>query len=124
MSDLPNPVSRTEDYLAAIAGEAVELPEYPVSRIEEYLAKIAGESVDVPEYPVSRIEEYLAYIAENGGVVEPIPLTITENGTYTAPTGQAYTPVVANVSIGGETEVWTFTLTDDSVVEKEVTVVD
>lgn len=122
MSDLPNPVSRTEDYLAAIAGEAVELPEYPISRIEEYLAKIAGEAVEVPDYPISRIEEYLAYIAEHRGV-EPIPLTITENGTYTAPTGKAYTPVVANVS-SGETEVWTFTLTDDSVVEKEVTVVD
>lgn len=32
------------------------------------------------------------------GSVRRVPLTITENGTYTAPVGQAYSPVVANVA--------------------------
>lgn len=27
-----------------------------------------------------------------------VPLTITENGTYTAPMGTAYSPVIANVA--------------------------
>lgn len=41
-----------------------------------------------------------------GGTVEPTeievePLSVTTNGTYTAPTGKAYTPVTVNVSGGG-----------------------
>lgn len=41
-----------------------------------------------------------------GGTVEPIeidvePLSVTQNGTYTAPTGTAYSPVTVNVSGGG-----------------------
>lgn len=30
--------------------------------------------------------------------IRRVPLTITENGTYNAPVGQAYSPVVANVA--------------------------
>lgn len=33
--------------------------------------------------------------------IETEPLTVTENGVYTAPTGKAYTPVTVNVSGGG-----------------------
>lgn len=41
-----------------------------------------------------------------GGTVEPIeidvvPLSVTTNGTYTAPSGTAYSPVTVNVSGGG-----------------------
>ena len=41
-----------------------------------------------------------------GGTVEPVeievePLSVTTNGTYTAPTGKAYSPVTVNVSGGG-----------------------
>lgn len=32
------------------------------------------------------------------------PLSVTQNGTYTAPTGTAYSPVTVNVSGGGEVE--------------------
>lgn len=39
------------------------------------------------------------------------PLSVTQNGTYTAPTGKAYSPVTVNVSGGGglvyETGTWT-----------------
>lgn len=30
--------------------------------------------------------------------IRRVPLTITENGTYTAPMGTAYSPVIANVA--------------------------
>ena len=36
-----------------------------------------------------------------GGGVTVEPLSVTENATYTAPTGKAYSPVTVNVSGGG-----------------------
>ncbi len=36
-----------------------------------------------------------------GGSVTVEPLSVTENGTYTAPTGKAYSPVTVNVPTGG-----------------------
>lgn len=46
----------------------MSLPERPESRSEQYLAKIAGGEGDLPARPESRIEQYLDYIAENGGL--------------------------------------------------------
>lgn len=51
-----------------------------------------------------------------GGTVEPTeievePLSVTTNGTYTAPTGKAYSPVTVNVSGGGSSDAVTGTLT-------------
>lgn len=96
------PLSRTEQFLSRAAGESTELPERPLSRLETYLAKIAGENVELPERPLSRLEQYLDYIANNGGgggggdiTVES--LSATENTTYTAPSGKAYSPVTVNV---------------------------
>lgn len=43
-----------------------ELPE-PKSRKESYLAKAAGMDVTIPEKPESRLEQYLDAIAEGGG---------------------------------------------------------
>ncbi len=37
----------------------------------------------------------------SGGGVTVEPLSVTANGTYTAPTGKAYTPVTVNVAGGG-----------------------
>lgn len=34
-----------------------------------------------------------------GGSVDVVPLSVTENGTYTAPSGQAYSPVNVNIPI-------------------------
>ena len=58
--------------------------------------------------PISRIEKYLAQIAENtagggggGSSVTVEALTATENKTYTAPEGKAYSPVTVNVPTGG-----------------------
>lgn len=99
MADYPDtPVSREEIFLAKIAGESVALPD-PVTRRELFLAKIAGQNVITPE-PVSREEQFLNYIAEHGSGGSDITteaLTVTENGTYPAPSGKAYTPVNVNV---------------------------
>ena len=40
---------------------------------------------------------------ETGGGVTVSPLSVTTNGTYTAPSGEAYSPVTVNVSGGGGT---------------------
>lgn len=41
-----------------------------------------------------------------GGSVTVEALSVTANGTYTAPTGRAYSPVTVNVSGGGDTWSW------------------
>ena len=46
--------------------------------------------------------------------IEAEPLSVTENGTYTAPRGKAYTPVTVNVSSGGGASIGTKTVTNDS----------
>ena len=54
-----------------------------------------------------------------GGTVEPVeinvePLSVTQNGTYTAPSGTAYSPVTVNVSSGGSVHVATTTWTNST----------
>ncbi len=54
-----------------------------------------------------------------GGTVEPTeievePLSVTTNGTYTAPTGKAYSPVTVNVSGGGGVNVAVVTWSNTS----------
>ena len=95
-----SPLTRGEQYLSAIAGQNTALPNVPLTRTEQYLAKIAGQDVAIPNVPLTRLEQYLDYIAENGGGGSSItvePLTVTSNGTQTAPSGKAYSPVTVNV---------------------------
>lgn len=59
---------------------------------------------------------YYQLTAVYGGEIEPTeievePLSVTQNGTYTAPTGTAYSPVTVNVS-GGSVNVATTTWTN------------
>lgn len=61
---------------------------------------------------------YYQLTAVYGGEIEPTeievePLSVTQNGTYTAPTGKAYSPVTVNVS-GGTINVATTTWTNSS----------
>ncbi len=54
-----------------------------------------------------------------GGEVEPVeidvqPLSVTQNGTYTAPSGTAYSPVTVNVSGSGSVHVGTTTWSNSS----------
>ncbi len=93
---LPTPITRSEQYLSSIAGEAPALP-VPITREERYLAKIAGEDVDIPAKPITRTEQYLAQIIENGSGAEVESLSVSANGEYTAPSGKAYSPVTVNV---------------------------
>lgn len=65
MSDLPEPITREEMFLSAVAGESATLPA-PVTREELFLAKAAGENVITPE-PVTRREMFLDAIASGGG---------------------------------------------------------
>ena len=46
---------------------------------------------------------YLVLSDEPGTNIDVEPLSVTTNGTYTAPTGTAYSPVTVNVSGGGGT---------------------
>lgn len=94
-----SPLTRGEQYLAKAAGQETALPNVPLTRVEQYLAKIAGQDVAIPNVPLTRLEQYLAAIAENGGgsSITVEPLTVTANGTQTAPSGKAYSPVTVNV---------------------------
>ena len=40
------------------------------------------------------------HLSDDGNLVGVEPLTVTENGTYTAPTGKAYSPVIVNAPSG------------------------
>lgn len=96
---IPNdPITREEQYLASMAGQEVDLPQ-PITRVEKYLAKASGMDVETPD-PITREEKYLDAIAEGGGGGSSVtvePLTVTENGTTTAPSGKAYSPVTVDV---------------------------
>ena len=53
-----------------------------------------------------------------GGGVTVEELNVTDNGTYTAPTGKAYSPVKVNVSGGGSSDFSTATVTVTTSAEK------
>ena len=59
-----------------------------------------SEQLEFPDDFVSAIGDI-----QTGGGVTVEPLSVTENGTYTAPTGKAYSPVSVSVSGGGTTPV-------------------
>ena len=46
-------------------------------------------------------ENGYVHLSDDGNLVGVEPLTVTENGTYTAPTGKAYSPITVDVSGGG-----------------------
>lgn len=62
----------------------------PITREEKILA---GEDLN----PVTRREYFLKKYRHAGGDVMVEELSVTENGTYTAPEGKAYSPVNVNV---------------------------
>jgi hypothetical protein len=70
----------------------------PITRKEMFLKRLYDKTQEVPE-PITREEWFLKKAAEGGGggdiTVES--LSVTENGTYTAPSGKAYSPVTVEV---------------------------
>ena len=51
---------------------------------------------------ISYIMGYTSGKSAGSSVVTVSPLSVTDNGTYTAPSGEAYSPVTVNVSGGGQ----------------------
>lgn len=94
-------MSKNEELLKALLNdETAEIQ--PVTRAERYLKACCEKCgcEGLPE-PVSRSDELLYELAEKlahgGGDITTEELEVTENGTYTAPDGKAYTPVTVNV---------------------------
>ena len=73
-----------------------------ILRREQYLAKIAGDDVEVPEYPITREEQYLARIAEGGGGQPVDAYTKAETDALLAvkaPAGQNYVETLDGTQI-------------------------
>ena len=68
-------ITREEQYLSAMVGESIELPN-PITRREVYLAKAAGMDVEVPD-PITREEVFLKAVAES-----LTPYAITREFTF------------------------------------------
>ena len=93
MSLTSEPQSRAEGIL-----EGSEI--VPESRVEKLLSKLGGSEIETDE-PQSRIESLLlSAIANAGPAIDVQELNVTENGTYTAEEGTAYSPVVVDVPVG------------------------
>lgn len=110
--NIPNrPITREETYLAKMCGENVTVPE-PITRKEKYYKAIIDGGVSptpavLVEKSINENGDYNAsddsadgYSAVHVAVSQTIldTLTATENGTYTAPEGYAYSQVVINVT--------------------------
>ena len=94
------PVTREEVFLNAVAtGETSGLPT-PITREEVFYNAIANGTTEGLPTPATREEVFLNAIAQSGGggSITVEPLSVTENGTYTAEEGTAYSPVTVNVS--------------------------
>lgn len=103
------------------------LPATDLSRMNrEYVKNLAdGESVPdgLPATDLSRMNrEWIKAVVEeagggSGGDIEVEAATFTENGTFTAPEGKAYSPVIVNVPTGGSgfpaTLINTLTMAED-----------
>lgn len=91
-----------------------DYPDTPITREEQYLA--AGlDGGDLPG-PITREEKYLYEIATKiqggGSSVTVEPLTVTQNGTTTAPSGKAYSPVTVDVPSPNHVETISGTLSN------------
>ena len=75
--------------------ESTEI-ENPRTTEEAILAQvISGDEVTINAR--TRLQKYLSQLTSGGASVEVESLNATENKTYTAPSGKAYSPVVVNV---------------------------
>lgn len=55
---------------------------------------------DVSGGRIWKDENGYVHLSDDGNLVGVEPLTVTENGTYTAPTGKAYSPIFVNAPSG------------------------
>lgn len=97
----------------------------------DYIRNVAeGETVKdgLPATDFSRMNrEYIKAVVEEsggggGGDITVESLTVTENDTYTAPEGKAYSPVIVNVEGGGgESDYTTVTITLVNTTQNQLT---
>ena len=87
------------------SGESVELP--------DEVAEVINHHVDSVPKPLEKEEE----VTGGGSSIDIQPLNVTENGTYTAPEGTAYSPVEVNVASSGGGENKLAKLVDKSITE-------
>ena len=90
MADL-TPRTRSESFLN---GEDLE----PITRREHFYAGRENELPEGHQNPETREEWFIQKYREAGDVTVE-SLSVTENGTYTAPSGKAYSPVSVNVPL-------------------------
>jgi hypothetical protein len=93
-----NPKTRTEYFIAGREGELPIGSRDPETRIEFFLAGREDELPAGHQEPESRLEHFIKDY-RSGGDITVIPLTVTDNGDYTAPEGKAYSPVAVNVAL-------------------------
>lgn len=96
----------------------------------EYVKNLAqGETVPdgLPATDFSRMNrEYIKAVVEEAGGggggadIEVEAVTFTENGTFTAPEGKAYSPVTVNVPTGGDWTITEVTLMADTANRNEL----
>ena len=83
------------DNLTPITREEMLMNDEPLTPITREEKILAGEDLT----PVTRREYFLKKYRHAGGDVMVEGLSVTENGTYTAPEGKAYSPVNVNVPL-------------------------
>lgn len=89
--------SREPEILKSIIDDT-EYNKTPQSRNEEILLSILNDT-EYTKTPQSREEELLLELkGKIGHGITVEPLSVTENGTYTAPTGKAYSPVEVTIT--------------------------
>lgn len=81
------------DNLTPITREEILMNDEPLTPITREEKILAGEDLN----PVTRREYFLKKYRHAGGDVMVEGLSVTANGTYTAPEGKAYSPVEVNV---------------------------
>lgn len=101
------PVTRREMYIKHLYDETQVIPEYPVTREEMFILKAGEELHDVTIEQLTATENKT--YSEEGVAYSPVivnvpqttltTLDVTENGTYTAPSGTAYSEVDADVPL-------------------------
>lgn len=90
------------DIVASIAGKGITVPAgTKIDGLYAYVDAIQTGSGAGGEYNVESVDNgdgtQTINITDATGAVSIVPLTVTENKTYTAPSGTAFNPVTANV---------------------------
>lgn len=103
---------------AVLDALGVEYEEADIKQREKWRSKVLdGWGVEYELDDLKQFERWrkkcLEGLGKNGGGggITVKSLSVTENGTYTAPTGKAYSPVTVNVSGGGSSDFSTATVT-------------